>query len=250
VKGKAVVLGASREGGTGWAIAEALGRAGMHVCVGARRHAGITRLASRIGGEAVVCDATVEDSVAAMAAAAVRAGPGPLDTAILAAGEGVLGSIDGITQAELERAVSLNFMAPVYFIRHMVRCMRDGGSIVLMSSIAATHPWPGYFSYGSAKAAVHSLVKYAALEYASRGIRINAVCPGPIQKPAVSPTPASSHSALIREIPLGRSVITTEVAEAVVWFALAARWITGEILHVDGGMHLRRPPFPDELAQA
>jgi len=251
-EGNAVVLGASKEGGTGWAIAAALAESGLHVCVGARSRAGISRLAASIGGTAITCDATLEDSVSAMADTAVGSGRGLLETAVLAAGEGVRGTIEDISDAELQRAVTLNFLAPVYFVRHMARRMKDGGSIVLMTSIAATKPWPGYFAYGSAKAAVHTLVQYAALEYASRGIRINAVCPGPIQTPTASALLSNPDlkAALFREVPLGRTTTTEEVAEAVLWFALGARWITGEWLHVDGGMHLRRPPFPDELEAA
>lgn len=248
----AVVLGASKQGGTGWAIAEALrGRCG-HVTVGARRLEGIEKLARAINATAVSCDVTSEAQVDAFAEAAVQAGGGPIDTAILVAGEGVRGQIEDIPVPELQRAIDLNFMGPVYFVRHMARRMRDGGNIVLMSSIAATNPWPGYFSYGSAKAALQALVKYAALEYASRGIRVNAVVPGPIETPTASATLSDPNlrKTVFREIPLGRTATTHEVAEAVIWFATGAPWITGECVHVDGGMHLRRPPYPDELQAA
>lgn len=248
----AVVLGASKEGGTGWAIAETLSRQCDHITVGARRREGIEKLARAIDGTAAPCDVTSEAQVEAFADAAVKAGGGPIDTAILVAGEGVRGHIDDIAEAELQRAIALNLTGPVYFVRHMARRMRDGGSIVLMSSIAATNPWPGYFSYGSAKAALQALVKYAALEYAPRGIRVNALIPGPIETPTASATLSNPNlrQAVFREIPLGRTATTREVAEAAVWFATGAPWITGECVHVDGGMHLRRPPFPDELRAA
>jgi NAD(P)-dependent dehydrogenase (short-subunit alcohol dehydrogenase family) len=246
----AVVLGASKEGGTGWAIAEVLAKQGLKVTVGARRRAGIDKLAQAIGGTPVTCDVTSESQVEAMAE--VAAGNSPIDTAILAAGEGVRGNIDSIAESELQRSLALNLLGPVYFLRHMARRMKDGGSIVLMSTIAATNPWPGYFAYGCAKAAVQTLVKYAALEYAPRGIRVNAVIPGPIQTPTASSILSNPNlrNALFREIPLGRTSSTQEVAEAVAWFATGAGWITGECLHVDGGMHLRRPPHPDELQAA
>jgi 3-oxoacyl-[acyl-carrier protein] reductase len=246
----AVVLGASKEGGTGWAIAEVLAKRGLKVTVGARRREGIDKLVQAIGGIPVTCDVTSESQVEAMAA--VAAENGPIDTAILAAGEGVRGNIDSIAESELQRSLALNLLGPVYFIRHMARRMQDGGSIVLMSTIAATNPWPGYFAYGCAKAAVQTLVKYAALEYAPRGIRVNAVIPGPIQTPTASSILSNPNlrTALFREIPLGRTATTQEVADAVAWFATGAGWITGECLHIDGGMHLRRPPHPDELQVA
>jgi NAD(P)-dependent dehydrogenase (short-subunit alcohol dehydrogenase family) len=248
----AVVLGASKESGTGWVIAETLrGRCG-HMTVGARRREGIEKLARAIDATAVPCDVTSEAQVEAFAEAAVQAAHGPIDAAILVAGEGVRGYIDDIAESELQRAITLNLTGPVYFVRHMARRMSDGGSIVLMSSIAATNSWPGYFAYGSAKAALQSLVKYAALEYASRGIRVNAVIPGPIETSTASATLSNPNlrKAVCREIPLGRTAATSEVAEAAVWFATGAAWITGECLHVDGGMHLRRPPYPDELQAA
>jgi NAD(P)-dependent dehydrogenase (short-subunit alcohol dehydrogenase family) len=248
----AVVLGASKEGGTGWAIAELLRKYYSHVTVGARGRGGIEKLAAAIGATAVPCDVTSEEQVQAFAEAAVKAGHGPIDTAILVAGEGVRGYIDDIEESELRRSVDLNLIGPVYFLRHVTRRMRHGGSIVLMSSIAARRPWPGYFAYGSAKAALETLVEYAALEFAPKGIRVNAVIPGPIETPTASAALSNPRlrQAMFREIPLGRTANTLEVAEAAVWFAMSAPWITGECLHVDGGMHLRRPPFPDELKAA
>ena len=250
--GSAVVLGASKEGGTGWAIARLLSKAYQHITIGARNQDGLTKLAQEIAATPVACDVTLEAQVQAMAEAAVRAANGRIDTAVLVAGEGVRGYIDTILDAELQRALSLNLLGPVYFLRHMARRMNDGGTIVLMSSIAATNPWPGYFSYGCAKAALQALVKYAALEYAPRGIRVNAVIPGPIQTPTASSTLSNPalREVVFGEIPLGRTATTDEVAEATVWLASAAPWITGECIHVDGGMHLRRPPFPDEMQAA
>jgi NAD(P)-dependent dehydrogenase (short-subunit alcohol dehydrogenase family) len=247
----AIVLGASKEGGTGWAIAEALAPHCSHITVGARSLQGIGRLAEMIGGKAIACDVTVEEQVETFVKQAVAAG-GPVQHAILVAGEGIRGYIDDISEAELRRAFDLNWFGPVYFLRHIARHMREGGAVVLMSSIAATNPWPGYFSYGSAKAALQTLVRYAALEYAPRGIRVNALIPGPIHTPTASATLSNPRlrAAVFREVPLGRTTTTSEVAEASVWLARSAPWITGECLHIDGGMHLRRPPYPDEMQAA
>jgi NAD(P)-dependent dehydrogenase (short-subunit alcohol dehydrogenase family) len=252
LSGSAVILGASKEGGTGWVIAETLASHYRHLTVGARRRENLDKLAARLNGTAVSCDVTVESQVEAMASAAVAAADGPIGAAILAAGEGVRGYIDDIPETELQRSLALNLVGPVYFLRHMARRMNPGGSIVLMSSIAATNPWPGYFSYGAAKAGLQALVKYAALEYASKGIRVNAVIPGPIETSTASATLSNPklRKAVSREIPLGRTANTNEVAETVAWFARSAPWITGECVHIDGGMHLRRPPYPDEMQAA
>lgn len=247
-----LVLGASKEGGTGWEIARELARDGAHLTVAARSAAGIEKLAGEIGGTAVTCDATSEDDIRNMVARAAQAGGGKLDAAVLVAGEGTSGNIDDISDEMLHHTFQLNYFAAVYFLRHAARAMKDGGSIVLMSSIAAARPWRGYFSYGSAKAALETLVRYAALEYAPRGIRVNAVAPGPIQTAAS----AARHNdpdmgqVFAQEIPLGRTVRAGEVAEVVAWLANGAPWVTGETISVDGGMHLRRAPDPEALQEA
>ena len=238
----AAVLGASEEGGTGWAIAIALDRGGFGVTVGARRRAGIEQLAKQIGGVALVCDATIESEVEAFVLDATK--EAPLNSAVLVAGSGIRGMIDDLSADDLDYCLKLNFNAAFYFIRHAARMMRDGGSIVLISSIAATNPWPGYVAYGAAKSALQTLVRYAALEYGARGIRVNAVCPGPIATPTARYLVDHPEAGPIvaSEVPLGRVVTPEEVAETVAWLATSPGWITGETIHTDGGMSLRRPP--------
>lgn len=246
---RAVVLGASMPGGTGWVTAEALAGRGFSTVVGARRIEPATELAGAIGGRAIRCDATVEADIAAMARAA--ADDAPIEVAVLAAGEGVMGNIDDIGDDAFEQALKLNYVAAVHFIRHMARFMDKGGSIVLMSSIAAARPWPGYFAYGCAKAALETLVRYAAIEYAPKGIRINAVSPGPIAAvPGARPMPQAVSDLIDSTMPLGRRVTPAEVAGAVVWLSTGATATTGEIVHLDGGMHLGRPPYPAEIGAA
>jgi NAD(P)-dependent dehydrogenase (short-subunit alcohol dehydrogenase family) len=244
---RAAVLGASEEHGTGWEIARALHAQGAFVTVGARRLAGIARLAETIGGAAVQADATVEAQVEAFFDRA-----GPIDCAVLVAGAGVQGTIDGISPEKLAHCMKLNFEAPLLFIRHAARRLADNGAIVLISSIAANNPWPGYVAYGAAKAAMQTLVRYAAIEYGGRGLRINAVCPGPIATPAARHLvdhPAAGPI-VAAEVPLGRVARPEDVAEAVAWLCTSPGWITGETIHTDGGMFLRRPPNVEDIQAA
>jgi len=239
---RAAVLGASEEGGTGWEIVKALHRQRAFVTVGARRAEGIEALARSIAGKAVPADATIEAQVERFIAEA--ASDGPLDCAVLVAGAGIRGMIDDIASDTLAHCLRLNFEAPLLFIRHAARKLADNGSIVLISSIAANNPWPGYVAYGAAKAAMQTLVKYAALEYGGRGIRVNAVCPGPISTPAAQYLVSHPVAGpiLAAEAPLGRVASPQDVAEAVAWLCTSPGWITGETIHTDGGMFLRRPP--------
>src|SRR5579863_5585140 len=130
-----VVLGASARGGTGWATAELARRKGANIVVAARRFELVRELAESVDGLAMRCDARVENEVAALASAAVDRF-GRLDIAVLAAGEPVAGSIDAAKDALWESACSANFMAAVYFIRHMARPMTAGGAISLVTTLA------------------------------------------------------------------------------------------------------------------
>ena len=244
-----VVLGASAEGGSGWRAAERLVLRGSRVTVGARRIEGVNALAKKIGGASIRCDVASEADVEAMADLARR--NGPIDLAILAAGHAPVGNIDRISGESLALAFDINFFGATYFIRHMARHLKDGGAIVMMTSLAATHPHPGYFSYACAAAAVHTLIKYAALEYAARGIRINAIAPGLIASPMAADllSKPEAKKAMLREIPLGRAVEPTEIADTAIWIGTSGTAITGEWLYVDNGMHLRRPPQPEEIGE-
>ena len=250
---RALVLGASVPGGTGWTTAEALAARGLTVTVAARRLQETEALARSIDGHALRCDAKVEADIEALAEQACAAMGGEIDVAVLAAGEGIGGTIDTISDEDFQHALTLNYVSGVYFIRHMARRMAPGGSIILMSTIAADRAWPGYFAYGCAKAALETLVRYAALEYAPRGIRVNAVAPGPIA--AVAGTAAAKMPEALSQLidgsmPLGRRVTQQEVADAVAWLAIGATSTTGDILSLDGGMHLGRPPYPHEIRAA
>jgi len=245
-----VVLGASAEGGSGWRIAEQLAERGAHVTVGARRIEGVNKLATAIGGTAVHCDAASESDIEAMSLTATQ--KGPIDLAILAAGQAPVGSIDQIAAKDIELGCAINYYGPVYFIRHMARKMKDGGSIVLIGSLSADRPTPGYFAYACPRAALQTLIKYAALEYAPRGIRINAIAPGLIASPMAADLLSKPEAlkAMLREIPLRRPVDPREVAETAIWVGLRATATTGEYFYVDNGMHLLRSPQPDEISEA
>lgn len=249
-KRRAAVLGASEEGGTGWAIARALRKQGFDLAVGARRREGLEKLVRETGGVAIPCDATVEEDVERFCEDS--AGDQGLQCAVLVAGAGVRGTIDTISAEDFRHCMTLNFDAAFYFIRHAARRMNANGSIVLISSIAATNPWKGYFAYGSAKSAMQTLVRYAAVEYAERGIRVNAVCPGPISTPAARYLVDHPRAGKVvaHEVPLGRVASPEDVAEAVAWLGTSPGWITGETIHTDGGMSLRRPPDIEAIEAA
>ena len=239
---RAAVLGASARGGVGWCAAEILAEDGFRVHAGARTRAGLEELAHETGAQFSCCDATNETDIALYAQRAAE--EGKLDVAILAAGVGVQGEIASIAEDRLRAAFELSFFAGVYFIRHIAPHIKPGGAIILVSTIAAHTPWPGYFAYGCAKSALETLTAYAALEYGPKRVRINAIRPGPLITPgfenAASRTPGL-QAAMTSETPLGEMTRPEHAARLAVWLA-EAESVTGVCVPVDGGLHLRRPP--------
>ena len=244
----AVVLGASEEGGTGWAIAESFAAEGAKVVIGARRREPLERLAERIGALPVVCDGARADEIAALAKAALDA-HGHVDIAVNCAGRSTPGLISDIPDADIQRSLDVNYIGQVHFIRHMAAAMNPGGgAITLISSAVSAQPLLGRFAYGCAKAAMDALVRYAALEYGARGIRVNSVLPGPVKTGMAAALYAAegAEAAFAREAPLGRVGVPQDVADVVIWLSKPG-YVTGVNLPVSGGMHLTRLPRSDEI---
>ena len=243
----AVVLGASAEGGTGWGVAEGLAAAGAKVVVGARSMAPLERLADRIGGFAVACDGGDEAQIKALRDAAIDRYR-RIDIAVNCAATPVMSSIASVTSEQLQLAAGVNFFGMTWFVRDMAEVMTDGGSIVLVSSMSTTHPVLPHFAYACAKAAAECLVRYAAVEYGPRGIRVNGLRIGTVMSDMARELYNAPGVAVqfIKEIPLGRLGEPEDMADAVLWLSGRA-YITGSMIDVSGGNQLNRFPFLSEL---
>jgi NAD(P)-dependent dehydrogenase (short-subunit alcohol dehydrogenase family) len=130
----------------------------------------------------------------------------------------------------------------------MAAAMKGPGSIVFISSMSTTHPVFPHYAYACAKSASDCLIRYAALEYGARGIRINSILPGAIQSEMAREAFAipGFAQAYEREIPLGRVGQPEDFANAVLWLA-GPSYVTGLNLQVNGGNQLTRFPTLDEL---
>jgi NAD(P)-dependent dehydrogenase (short-subunit alcohol dehydrogenase family) len=248
LKGKvAVVLGASAEAGTGWAIAEALAANGAKVVVASRSLAPLQKLAAKIGGTAVQCDAGSEADIQALAKVAVDT-YGKVDIAVNSAGQPVMGMISDMTQELLDTASRVNFFGPTFFIKYMAEAIGRDGSIVFISSISTTHPVMPHIAYAAAKAAADCIVRYAAIEYGARNIRVNSILPGAIRSDMAKEAFAipGFEETFAREAPLGRVGYPQDFANAVLWLA-GPSFVTGLNLQVNGGNQLTRQPRLDEL---
>lgn len=243
----AVVAGCSASRGTGWCVAERLSDAGAKVVVGSRTFAKVQDLANRIGGVAVVCDVASEEQVAALADKAIET-HGRLDIAVNASGLADQSGIADVTHELLQKAIDVNFFGNVYFVKHMARAMGRDGSIIIFSSLSTTNPMAPFFAYACAKSATDCLVRYAAIEYGSRNIRVNSILPGPIMSDMTAEIYEQPGyiEALEREIPIDRIGYPDDFADAVLWLSGPA-YVTGLNIPVCGGIQLARFPYPDEL---
>jgi NAD(P)-dependent dehydrogenase (short-subunit alcohol dehydrogenase family) len=248
VKKVVLVLGASSEGGVGWVTAKRFAERGAKVVVSARRLDSLTRLAADIGGVALTCDVSDEAQVLALAKTLDK-DFGHVHAVINAVGRVVTGTIETAEASHLLEAMSVEYIGNFFLFKHLAPVVVEGGAFVVISSLASTHYVSGVLPYANAKAAANNLVKYAAIELAPRRIRVNAILPGSIDTPMLD---AIRHNkpvmdAIAREIPFGRPATANEIAAAAEWLCADDCFMTGTLIPVDGGNHLRRAPFPDEM---
>jgi NAD(P)-dependent dehydrogenase (short-subunit alcohol dehydrogenase family) len=232
--------------GIGRATALAFARKGAKVVVAGRRDEAGKALATELralGSEAEFINADVrkEDDVRALVDKTV-ARFGRLDVAVNNAGtEGQVGPITDQTAESFAATFETNVLGVVLSMKHEVRVMRaqGSGSIINISSTYG-HRGAAFASiYVGAKHAVEGITKSVALELAKSGIRVNAVAPGPTDTGMLSrfTGTADNKAALVMQVPLDRLGLSEEVADGIVFIASkGAKWITGEILNVDGGM--------------
>ncbi|WP_232476197.1 SDR family NAD(P)-dependent oxidoreductase [Flavisphingomonas formosensis] len=242
----AVVLGASAEAGTGWAIAERFAAEGARVIVAARREEPLRKLAGKIGGIAQRCDLASEADITALAERAF-AEFGSLDIAVNAGGLPVGGTIANTPLGDVETSMQVNFFGSLHFVRQMAKAMPNGGSIILFSSMAATHPLEHVYGYACAKAAADCLVRYAAQEFGPRGIKVNSILPGAIRSEMSGPLWAvdGMEQSWAKEVPLGRIGMPADFADAALWLA-GPSFVTGLNLQISGGNQIARFPTTAE----
>lgn len=245
----AIVVGAAGDGNIGQRIARTLAGAGATVAVAGRHLDTLERLAGEIGGEAALCDLTMQDQVDALFDSA-RDRHGRVDIAVNATGWGLLRPREEVTPAELDGIVALQFEGVHHLLAAAVRAMTHGGSIVQLSSATTAVPIFDHAAYIGTKAGGDALIRCVANQYGERGIRANSVSPGLTASPMTAEAVATPGvvDAFAREVPLGRIGTAGDVAAAVLWLCDSACFLTGQNLQVNGGLTLRRNPRPDEIA--
>lgn len=236
--------------GIGLATARAFSQAGASVAIADRDAIAAQQAAAELEASGqraigILCDVTDENSVASAIKQTV-AELGGLDAAYNNAGRHVpsVETADALA-SDFDRAIAVNLKGVWLCMKHQLRHMREQGSgaIVNCSSQSGLAGIAGLGAYTASKHAVIGLTKAAALEYARKGIRINAICPGTTETPMVAAamqTHPESMKAVIDEIPLGRMGKPEEIASAVLWLCSpGAGFMVGQIVAPDGGYTAR-----------
>lgn len=240
----AIVLGASAEAGSGWAVAKRFAAEGAKLVVAARRTEPLAKLAAETGGAWIGCDVASEEQNKALVDFTIEK-YGRIDVACNAAGLPMGGTITNAPMEDLRHAMDVDFYGCVYFVRHIAEAMKKtgGGSIMLFSSMVTTHIMEYVYPYACAKAAADCLVRYAAAEYGPFNIKVNSILPGAIRSEMSSPLwgVEGMEESYVGEIPLRRIGSPEDFADACLWLA-GPSYVTGLNLQVNGGNQLTRFP--------
>lgn len=251
----AVVTGGSN--GIGRATAELLAEQGMRVFVG--DHVLLpenTARFERLGIRQRECDVRREADIRALIESATS-DSGRLDVLVNNAGVGLVKPITEVTEAEWDRCLDTNLKAAFFGCKHAIPRMRPaGGCIVNVASNAGLLPRSHDPVYSISKMALVGMTRSLALCHTVDKIRVNAVCPGPVEDTGMmnadleaAPDPAALRQKLIDASPLARAwqrmIAPREVAEAVLYLVSdAAAMVTGTSIAIDGGKSLGVPPVP------
>jgi NAD(P)-dependent dehydrogenase (short-subunit alcohol dehydrogenase family) len=237
----ALVVGASR--GIGEATARLFAQRGAEVVLASRDLPALTAIADSIriaGGSAhpVRVDLADPASVRSLGAR-LSAQFGRLDCAFNNAGEGMRPTpLAEVPLEEFERVQRVTVQGTFLALKEEIPLMLRGagGSIVNMSSTAGVTAFAGGSAYTTAKHAILGLTRSAAIDYAQRAIRVNAVAPGPIDTERLQGLPEEYRERTRQAVPMRRLGLPSEVAETVLWLAGdGSRFLTGVTVFIDGG---------------
>ncbi|MEQ8485941.1 MAG: SDR family oxidoreductase [Pseudomonadales bacterium] len=236
--------------GIGLACARALLADGARVTIAGRSADKLAGARAALGAgdrvRSAVLDVADEDAVAAVVDAAHAAAP--LTIAVANAGMGGLAPLTATADADWQRILQTNLTGTFYTFKHAARVMQAagrGGALCAISSIAAVRTHRFMHAYVVSKAGIDMLVRNTADELGAAGIRVNSVCPGLVNTDLAAGLFATEPvlRSYLDNIPLARTGEPDDVARAVRFLCgPEASWITGTVLSVDGGQHLRRGP--------
>jgi NAD(P)-dependent dehydrogenase (short-subunit alcohol dehydrogenase family) len=242
--GKVVVI-TGGSSGIGLATAKRFVEEGAHVAITGRREKELKEAAAFIKRNVT----TVTGDVSRLEDldrlyAVVKEKHGHIDVLFANAGAGQVAPLEVASEAHFDQTFDVNVKGLFFTVQKALPLFKDGGSIILNSSVAGIMGLPGFSVYSASKAAVRNFARGWTMELKGRRIRVNTMSPGPIETPALEKTTgltaeqaAQAAAQFASQIPLGRRGQPEEIAAAVVFLASdESSFITGVDLCVDGGM--------------
>ena len=242
LEGKSAIVTGSTKG-IGLAIARAFVREGASVVINSRSAEDCAATAEELGrgAVAIVADLSRSDDVRRLAREGQEALGGHVDVLVNNAGQPRVAPSETLPEADYRYTLDLNLNGYFVLSQEIARGMlaRGSGVIVNISSMNGTQPFPQRLAYCVSKAGLNMMTKVMAIEWATRGVRVNAIAPGYVETEFIqglSRKGILDMDRLARRTPMGRLGSPDEIAEAAVFLASpGASFITGEILTVDGG---------------
>ena len=241
----AVIVGASGDNNFGSEIARRLAGEGANVVLGARRKEPLQALAAELGGVAVACDVTDESQIEQLFAVASQQF-GNVEIAVFSAGTHAAGTISELTAEAVRPTLEVSFIGALLFFKHAAAAMKNGGSVITISSLTSRLPGPGLAVYSSARAGIDYAIKVAAVEYAEAKVRFSSIAAGLIRTDMTDaffemPPIVDAH---LRETPAGRMGTLHDMGEAALFLAddIRSGYINGQVLDLSGGQQMGRLP--------
>ncbi len=238
----AVVTGGNS--GIGLATARRFAEEGAHVFITGRRQAELDAAVKQIGKQAT----GVQGDVGSLRDldrlyAEVKRQHGRIDILFANAGTAELAPLGAITEEHFDKIFGVNVKGLLFTVQKALPLFRDSGSIILNASIVASKGMEAFSVYSATKAAVRSFARTWTVDLKGRGIRVNAISPGPIDTPGINNMGLTGEQTeefkknIVATVPMGRMGDPDEIAKAALFLASDdSSYVTGVELFVDGGM--------------
>ncbi|WP_298299187.1 SDR family oxidoreductase [uncultured Litoreibacter sp.] len=229
--------------GIGFATAEAFLREGARLAITGQNQDRLASAGEKLGAEVLTLQ-TDQSALSQIDAMVSRINDqfGQLDTVFLNAGVTVPAPIEAVTEEQFDYLYQTNLKGPFFTLQKLIPVLSEGATIVINASNLAGMGVPTTSAYAATKAALISLTRTFAAELLPKGIRVNAVAPGPIETPSMGKLGMSEEQLqgmmeqLTSTIPMGRIGQAEEIAKAVLFLASdGASFMTGETITLDGG---------------